>query len=450
MAEGDGGEQHDAPHSARYACFASPRRHCFPTHVHSPAPYVHRRRPPDGADAGAVWQGVSTSFLQQLKADLSAVAGLSTEATVHDVVEAVIKPRHSTGPYCQIAERVGETAEATIFVSYAWKYRAVDLLDALIAFGAEHSGSYFWIDMLMVDQNQAHALPDDFWTVTFRKAIGRIGHTVMVLSPWEDPLPLTRAWCLFELHSSVLTGASFDVLLPDRERTRLRDAVLESPTTLTDAMVAVDLKRAEASVAADKEMIFASIAATDGGIHGLNVQVLRLLRDWVLAAAKQLCQHDAWTDDQREVARLFHNVGRILGDNGVHDGALDMHRKCLTIREATLGTEHPDTASSYNNIGSVLQDKGDHDGALDMLRKCLAIREATLGTEHPDTATSYNNIGLVLQDKGDHDGALDMYRKCLAIEEATLGTEHPATASSYNNIGSVLKAKGDYADTGGS
>ena len=31
----------------------------------------------------------------------------------------------------------------------------------------------------------------------------RFGRTVMVLAPWSNPVPFTRAWCLFEIYSTV-------------------------------------------------------------------------------------------------------------------------------------------------------------------------------------------------------------------------------------------------------
>jgi len=57
-------------------------------------------------------------------------------------------------------------------------------------------------------------------------AIVDIGRTVLVLSPWNDPIPLTRAWCLYEMFSTLSApDVRFDIVLPDSELTRLRAAV---------------------------------------------------------------------------------------------------------------------------------------------------------------------------------------------------------------------------------
>ena len=56
---------------------------------------------------------------------------------------------------------------------------------------------FYWVDVLTVDQHSAQILPQEWWGTTFRDAICRMSHTVMVLSPWDKPKPLTRAWCLW-------------------------------------------------------------------------------------------------------------------------------------------------------------------------------------------------------------------------------------------------------------
>ena len=57
--------------------------------------------------------------------------------------------------------------------------------------------------LFQVDQNVSQNRDKEFWTTHFREAIMSIGHTLLVLSPWDNPTPLTRAWCLFEIYSTI-------------------------------------------------------------------------------------------------------------------------------------------------------------------------------------------------------------------------------------------------------
>ena len=145
-----------------------------------------------------------------------------------------------------------------------------------------------------------------------------------------------------------------------------------------------------------------------------------------------------------DTATTYSAIGQVYDNLGNYPKAFEYYQKALIIREKAQGMEHPDTAESYNNIGAVYDDQGDYTKALEYYFMALDIREKVLGKEHPDTATSYNNIGAVYDSQGNYTKALEYYFKDLAISEKVLGKEHPSTATSYNNIGQVYYSQGDY------
>ena len=65
-----------------------------------------------------------------------------------------------------------------------------------------------------------------WWSSTFKDALVKFGHTMLVLSPWDAPVPLTRAWCLWEIFCShEAEGVELEVVLSDRDRAAFVDAV---------------------------------------------------------------------------------------------------------------------------------------------------------------------------------------------------------------------------------
>ena len=106
-----------------------------------------------------------------------------------------------TRSYVQLLSADAKTRKlvgvATHFVSHAWKYTFRDVVAALTDYetrgGEQH---FYWFDCVSVDQHASQSFPREWWSTTFRDAIGAMGHTVMVLAPWERPYTLTRAWCL--------------------------------------------------------------------------------------------------------------------------------------------------------------------------------------------------------------------------------------------------------------
>ncbi|CAB9531235.1 Kinesin light chain [Seminavis robusta] len=166
-----------------------------------------------------------------------------------------------------------------------------------------------------------------------------------------------------------------------------------------------------------------------------------------------------------DTASLYGILGSQLFNKGNYDGALEETRKALAIEENILGKDHTDTAASINNIGMILKAKGDLEGALveyeralavfesyqrkypealEAYRKGLKIKQAVLGPDHPDVATSYNNIGSVLHEMGRFDEAVEEHKKALKIREEVYGANHYKLVGSYNNIGGALQSKGDY------
>jgi len=81
-----------------------------------------------------------------------------------------------------------------------YRYKFLDLVDALEAhFEQEKDTAVLWFDMFCNDQNDLNK-PFEWWTSVFSNAIRDIGRTVMVVEPWDNPVTLTRAWCLWEVY----------------------------------------------------------------------------------------------------------------------------------------------------------------------------------------------------------------------------------------------------------
>jgi hypothetical protein len=138
-------------------------------------------------------------------------------------------PPSGTRSYCELLLADPATSRfvgrPTVFFSHAWLYSFLNVLAALRAFVAAQPegepGLFFWFDCFSIDEHATQALPQEWWGTTFKEAIALMGHTVMMLSPWDSPQPLTRAWCLWELFCTVSVGARFSVCLGPHERAAL-------------------------------------------------------------------------------------------------------------------------------------------------------------------------------------------------------------------------------------
>merc|ERR1711937_638443 len=100
-------------------------------------------------------------------------------------------------------------SKATHFVSHAWRY-VFPIFVAAVKHWVETTGisqdaAYFWVDAFVVNQHQAQNFPQEWWSTRFMQAIGAIGNTVLVLEPWDNPVPFQRAWVVWEMYCTSVT-----------------------------------------------------------------------------------------------------------------------------------------------------------------------------------------------------------------------------------------------------
>ena len=354
-----------------------------------------------------------------------------------EVIKPATKKRRCA--YVDILQKQSPDAlgPATCFISHAWRRPFADIVDAVEQFERKHPGTFYWFDLFTNNQHEAVSFPFEWWTTTFRESISSIGRVMLVMSPWNNPVPLTRAWCLFEIYSTIVGEAEMNVVIPSGEIASFKEAMGRSFNTIIDTLLSLDAQKAEASNPKDRDQIFNVVSQKiPGGFATLNNKVKGHLRESYLHRCVEIAE-DAEDGD------LLRNIGVALHTFGDHDKALELLERCLEIYRHAGKENHPNAASTYNNMGLVYDSKSDYDKALEYYGKSLAIKLATVGENHPDTAKTYNNMGSVFYSKRDYEKALEYYGKSLAIKLATLGENHPNTAMTYGNMGSTYYSKGD-------
>ena len=126
--------------------------------------------------------------------------------------------------------------------------------------------AYFWFDLFTNYQNSVANKDFEWFSSTFRNGVREIGQLLLVLSPWNDPIPITRSWCLFEIHNALeesMVNLSIDI--PDTEVVELREGVIKRLDSIIQILTDIQAEKATATSAANKEMIFQVIRESSGG-----------------------------------------------------------------------------------------------------------------------------------------------------------------------------------------
>jgi len=389
---------------------------------------------------------------------------------------------------------------ANIMLSYSWGNTVGEIIHTLDDFcqrnRVDPRRTYVWICCLCYNQHRVADNKQKGIEVPLNgngardihlERIKSIGHTVALMSPWTNPVALSRTSCMFELHTSHESEhCRLTFAMPPREKKDMVET-LDRADLLYEALARTKIQDLKTSKSTDKTSIL-DYVNREYGLKIFNNCLNQLLRHWIreeiLEALKAyegiggaplhsrtISAFKSWVQDVKtlkngcglgellqsceggvntysfdaDYANLCSKVGSTLARNGENDEAINLFRKTLAIDEEALGAYHPDSAATLNNLGAMLEVKGDYDGALVEYRKALAIDKKVFGEYHPHTATSRQNIGAALCDMGNYEGALEEYYKALNIREDVLGVDHPDTAIARNNIGSALYRKEDYS-----
>ena len=130
--------------------------------------------------------------------------------------------------------------------------------------------------------------------------------------------------------------------------------------------------------------------------------------------------------DSYEATRALGNLASAIVEQGGDTSEAErLFSRALTIREAALGRDHPDVASTLTNLGVVSLRQGRYGEAESFLQKALAINEKALGQNHPEVAKNFDDMAQFEAKRGQTEAALGWSRRATAAVIAHGRTEAP-------------------------
>ena len=123
-----------------------------------------------------------------------------------------------------------------------------------------------------------------------------------MLSPWNDPTPFTRAWCLFEIYCSIGTGSKLDVAMSGRDMKEFQETIRTDTGAYFNMLGKIDVRKSEAFNAEDRRQIFETVEGSVG-FQSVNGQVMEKMREWVIGRAEGaagLKGGEGWEEEVRD------------------------------------------------------------------------------------------------------------------------------------------------------
>jgi CHAT domain-containing protein/tetratricopeptide (TPR) repeat protein len=149
-------------------------------------------------------------------------------------------------------------------------------------------------------------------------------------------------------------------------------------------------------------------------------------------------------DARLQEAQKAYEEAKVLDEAAQYTAAVARAEQALALREAALGSSHPEVANCLDLLGRLHRILGDFARAESVIQRGLAMREAAFGKNHPDVAASLHNLANLYLVQGMYDRAEPLLERSVSIREAALGKDHPDLAGSLNSLASLYKAQGQY------
>jgi tetratricopeptide (TPR) repeat protein len=171
----------------------------------------------------------------------------------------------------------------------------------------------------------------------------------------------------------------------------------------------------------------------------------RLIDDAILSRAAAAIA-DRFGDEPRVAGRLEHTLAETYERFGLYEPAMQHARRAVSVREATVGGEAPETLRSRALIGLLQYRKGEFSEAEDVLRGTLDHQRVLLGEDHGDVFWTSVRLSWVLIEQGQFADAEALLKDVLARQRLLLGDEHRDTATTMNSLAVVYADQQRYAE----
>lgn len=331
-------------------------------------------------------------------------SGLSTsDVCAHFIVPATLKAGSSLCA-CLAAAGSLEVGPATVFVSHTWSYRFEEVIAALAAWATGRSPQpFFWFDIFSNSQHNTSERPFAWWVDIFRRNVGNIGHTLVVMDRYMKPV--SRAWCVWEMACSITEHARLDVISLPSAAAALREAqgFMQS--------FRCHVEWASAFLPADKENILSAIRETIGFVETNRI----VSAAFHVYMGQEMCTllNELPPTERGSSELLVRAAQTVASDGNIHSGSAEydvMYRSALALLEEAIAarTSHFGEASAQAALAQVsmltlAKRAGDAPRVEATARALIRIRGALPGTlddgKHEDGAYAQHVISNLLPDE---------------------------------------------------
>lgn len=227
--------------------------------IHMPDAYAAE----EGAESvsSRLLLGVTVAFMREYAQMAGCPPDCTTQdvhARVHNTAGTTLRSIAELSQEHRTADGHPSVGRAHMFVSHAHSRRWDRMLDAVSTYiqlcGLQERSTYVWFDLFCFRYSM---LTSELRQVGDIEA--SIGHVVVVLDPWDNPVCLRRSWVLYEILHSLGPSVHLGLTMPAAEREAFVSALSRDPQRVEDTLTRFDVRTASASIESEQVALMSAI-----------------------------------------------------------------------------------------------------------------------------------------------------------------------------------------------
>jgi len=222
--------------------------------------------------------------------------------------------------------------ECNTFVSHPWSGDFEDLIAALSEYEKnlpeDSHKSYYFVDYFAVNQHNAN---DDLNTLS--SVIQKCKTFVLMAKPWDEPVALTRIWCIFELAHAVIGKNEIFLILPPEDQKDFLCTMRENVKNLWSFLDFrnIDSGKAQATNPRDLDDIKKFIQEWFGGFASVDNMISKKLRYCFVQSVKSLVERSDAKKGSIGHASLLTDVATFYFSQGMYSDSARLYKEAEVI-----------------------------------------------------------------------------------------------------------------------
>jgi len=313
-------------------------------------------------------------------------------------VQSMIVPK-TKDVNCSFAEVLKNTGEdvdnidkANVYICHPRQGEFKSLVRAIENYEKRQNDNctrHYFLDYITINQNLDQQAAQSV-ICSLEDILDDVKEFVLVVTRWESPIALNRAWCLFEMASANCSDVTFTVSMPEEQHKLFRDALINSTDILAVAKVFqnIDIDQAQTSVDQDYKTIMDEVHKNFGSSKEFNSDLTNFLRFWFEGTLEEFYRDWPEHFDSNVQLKYLEQLARYFFKYG-SPKAIDYHKHYINLSTQLYNAVHLNTLMMNVRLAMAFINMGKYSDVLAPLRIAIRGAKETLVDTPKEAHTKY-------------------------------------------------------------